>query len=129
LATTYLNGRATGFRYLVPIIPIALVTLTMGEDVYVRNVRFNIRDKALTAGLFLSSIFVVGLTVNYSMHRDEITQWTPVSSISFTEGWPLRIPDGFIGCAGDDFQIWFKAPDGELYAASGPALHRRFFIK
>jgi hypothetical protein len=129
LATTYLNGRATGFRYLVPVIPVAVVTLTMGRGISIRSSNFNTLDRTVTAFLFLLSMYVVVLTANYSVQRAEISQWKPVSSITFTEGWPLKIPEGFLGCAGDDFQIWFKTPDGELYAASGPALHRRFFTK
>ena len=129
LATTYLNGRATGFRYMIPVVPVAIMTLTQGGGVSDRNSKFNTVDRTITASLFLLSIFVVALTANYSMRKAEVTQWKPVSSNTFTEGWPLIIPNGFIGCAGDDFQIWFKTPDGEIYAVSGTALHRRFFLK
>lgn len=129
LATTYLNGRATGFRYLIPIIPVALVTLTMGDNISKQRSKLKIPDGAFTAVMFLSSVFVVATTLNYSLNKAEISEWKPVSSISFTEGWPLNIPEGFIGCAGSDFQIWFKTSAGELYAVSGPALQRRFFAK
>ena len=129
LATTYLNGRATGFRYLIPVIPVAVVTLTMGRDISISNLKSNTLYRTIIVFLTLSSVFVVGLTASYAMNKAEVTEWKPVSSITFTEGWPLKIPEGFLGCAGDDFQIWFKTPDGQLYAASGPALHRRFYTK
>lgn len=129
LVTTYLNGRATGFRYLIPVVPVAVVALSMGRGISIRNSRSNTLDRTITAFLALSSIFVVGLTANYSMKRAEVTEWKSVSSVTFTEGWPLKIPEGFIGCAGDDFQIWLKSPEGEIFAVSGPALHRRFFVK
>ena len=43
------------------------------------------------------------------------------------EEWPLKVSEGTLLCAGDDRQMWFRAPDGTLYAASGSAMARSFF--
>jgi hypothetical protein len=45
-----------------------------------------------------------------------------VSAFSVKGPWPLGVAEGTLSCAGDDYQIWFTAPDGVRYALSGTAM-------
>jgi hypothetical protein len=37
------------------------------------------------------------------------------------------MPEGTLLCAGDNRQMWLRAPDGNVSAASGTAMARSFF--
>jgi hypothetical protein len=45
-----------------------------------------------------------------------------VSAVSIAGPWPFTVPEGTLVCAGDDYQMWFVAPDGVRYALSGTAM-------
>jgi hypothetical protein len=127
LVVTVLNGRATGFRYLAPVIPVFLssIAITSVEIPKKNSSRRNHVALYLFSGLVLLVSFFGVSTLRY---KPTIENWQPISSQSFPTFWPLTIDSGFLSCSGHDFQVWFKSPEGKLYAVSGTALQRRFFV-
>ena len=49
-------------------------------------------------------------------------KYEQVSAFSVEGPWPFSVAEGKLTCAGDDYQIWFTAPDGVRYALSGTAM-------
>lgn len=133
-ATTVLNGRSTGFRYMTPVIVVGLflASLRPRRDRQTSSPELSSRDGregVLLVGL-LVILGVVGVsTCRVAFSKDEVKTWSRIEESTFPSTWPLVEDEGEIGCAGDDFQVWFKSSDGEVYAVSGPALQRRFFLK
>jgi hypothetical protein len=142
--TTSLNGANTEFRYMTPALPAAAMLVA---EVFVRVSRLLRRRPGrapepeptmpteprhrlvrTAAGLSVASLAAI-LVATVALHQPASLENAPtahVSSDSF-ETWPLTVPEGVLLCAGDDRQIWFEAPDGTLYAASGSAMARSFF--
>jgi hypothetical protein len=128
LVTTILNGRATGLRYLAPVIPAFLSSISIGSMAAKGTKRSLRRRDHAACVLLVGVIFAVSLSAaNTLRYKPEVKNWHPISSASFRTSWPLTIDSGFLGCTGHDFQVWFKSPEGRTYAVSGTALQRRFF--
>jgi hypothetical protein len=69
------------------------------------------------AGLVWGAVAVHPRSVIASAPREH------VSAATFPgRPWPFAVPDGTLVCAGDDYQMWFIAPDGTRYALSGTAM-------
>jgi hypothetical protein len=79
----------------------------------------------LTVFLLITTVFTFRTATDKSISAT----WVSISEEAFPYEWPLKIPSGELSCAGDDFQVWFKAPNKEIFAVSGPAHQRRFFIR
>ncbi len=126
LVATVLNGRATGLRYLAPVIPVFLSSIAHKK---VKSpVASSSKRNHIVLYLLSSLVLLVSfLSVSTLRYQPSIKNWQPISSASFRTSWPLTIDSGWLGCAGHDLQVWFKSPDGKLYAVSGTALQRRFF--
>jgi hypothetical protein len=142
--TTSLNGANTQFRYMTPALPAAAMLIS---EVFVRASRLlrrrtepapepeprlsNDRHRRfIRAAAGLSVVSLVALVAaTVALHQPaslENARTAEVSSDAY-ETWPLTVPEGTLLCAGDDRQVWFRAPDGTLYAASGSAMARSFF--
>jgi hypothetical protein len=129
LITTYLNGRATGLRYMAPMIPATLCAVALDKPMLTKRTKVLIESASRsTAALFLLMICVVMSAAGTVTSRAKPLIWHPVSSATFPTTWPLKTDNGFLSCAGKDFQVWFKDSEGKIFAVSGPALQRRFFI-
>jgi hypothetical protein len=142
--TTSLNGANTEFRYMTPALPAAAMLVaevivritrlvgrrtqppTEPEPVDQRVPRFRLaRVSAVLSVVSLAAL--VAATV--AIHQPESLENARSMEVSRAtlEEWPLEVSEGTLLCAGDNRQMWFRAPDGTLYAASGSAMARSFF--
>jgi hypothetical protein len=142
--TTSLNGANTEFRYMTPALPAAAMLVA---EVIVRVVRLararsrqpvepetadwpvpRFRMARVSAALSVISLvaFVIATVAIHQPASLENARSMEVSRATMEE-WPLGVSEGTLLCAGDNRQMWFRAPDGTLYAASGSAMARSFF--
>jgi hypothetical protein len=137
--TTSLNGANTEFRYMTPALPAAAVLVAevfakvarpdwvaVPQPAHSRAPRYRF-VRAAAALSVASVVAVVAATV--ALHQPASLKGARTMEVSSTsvEEWPLTVPSGTLICAGDNRQIWFRASDGTLYAASGSAMARSFF--
>jgi hypothetical protein len=68
-------------------------------------------------------VVVVGCLV--ALHQPASTVGAPqlqISQAQYGQNWPFTVPSGTLICAGSDYEVWFRAPDGTRYALSGTAM-------
>jgi hypothetical protein len=68
---------------------------------------------------------VVGALV--ALHQPAPTKGAPevrISQAEYGRAWPFTVPSGTLTCAGSDYEVWFRSPDGTTYALSGSAMMR-----
>lgn len=129
LITTILNGRATGFRYFVPVIPAFLCSISIPTNKAKSAEEDSSRRDRVAPYLLSSLCVIVALSaLSTLMYKPTIKNWQPISSANLLNSWPLTVDSGFLGCSGHDFQVWFKTSEGKIYAVSGTALQRRLFV-
>jgi hypothetical protein len=75
------------------------------------------------------SVAVLVVAALVALHQPASTQGAPsvqVSRAEYGRAWPFTVPSGTLTCAGSDYEVWFRAPDGTTYALSGSAMMRSF---
>jgi hypothetical protein len=124
-------------RYLSPLFPVmcllAADTLRSGWNRVVPEPAHGPAPplpRRLTGALAMSStaavLIVVLGTVMVNQRASIQEAHTAEVSRNDLASWPLTVDWGEVLCAGDNRQVWFRAPDGRLYAANGTAMASSF---
>ena len=82
---------------------------------------------AIAAGAWAFVLVVLGCVV--VLHQPASTAHAPqlqISQAQYGRKWPFTVPSGTLTCAGSDYEVWFRAPDGTRYALSGTAMSHSF---
>lgn len=80
----------------------------------------------VTAAAMWSVVALVVAAV-VALHQPAPTRGAPSAQVSRSEygrAWPFTVPSGTLTCAGSDYEVWFRDPDGTTYALSGTAMMR-----
>jgi hypothetical protein len=75
------------------------------------------------------AVVVVVVASLVALHRPASLDGAPQVQLSQAEygpKWPFTVPSGTLVCAGSDYEVWFRGPDGTLYALSGTAMSHSF---
>jgi hypothetical protein len=144
LVTLALNNRGE-LRYLAPVFPVAallaadtavglwhrlrrgaaeVVPVAPGGAPTPRERRL-VRSAAVVGVLATLGTAVGTVLVNQPASLDGAPQVRV--SRDRIQPWPLSVPQGRLICAGDDLEMWFRRPNGTLYALSGTAMSSSFF--
>jgi hypothetical protein len=70
------------------------------------------------------AVVVAALVVLHQPAPTNLARKDQVSRSEYGRAWPFTVPSGTLTCAGSDYEVWFRAPDGTTYALSGSAMMR-----